>query len=218
MEAKKYVLLIDGDNVNWSYMAPIKEYVSQCHGSIEGIHLFGKLNSPFLNDWKQLYSETDELITYNVSSTKKNSTDMHMLGVVLRLYYEKNIHNFIVMSSDSDMESVVNCLPADADITICYSPRKTSQVYLNFLKQRKIDCIDLDALRGPLKKDQINVIVNSVARSYVKFKLSPEYFSYKAIKEWIIDRYPELDYLTVEEIVKNMQEITLHFGDGGVIM
>lgn len=190
-----YTLLIDGDNVNATYLKPLQEYITNVLGeNITNIYLFGKLRSSYLCDWKRAFPSdtTQGVIKYDISENSKNSADVRMLCVALQLYYNEGIRKFIIMSSDSDMESLVKGLADDAEVIVAYSSQKTSKKYLKRLHQQGVECIDLDGLRGPLDSANQDEILNQMMQSYIQFKLSNKYFSYGAVIDWIMDRYPEL--------------------------
>lgn len=188
-----YALLIDGDNVNTSYLAPLEEYVEhKLNGRIHTTHLFGCLKSSYLDDWKRVFKKNDTVVKYDISPSVKNSADVRMLCVALQLYYDKGIRNFIIMSSDCDMESLVEGLSKDASIIVAYSALRVSPKYIERLCKRKVSCLNLDDLRGPLKPSEVSSILQNMMESYIQYKLGENFFNYQTVLDWIGMRYPEL--------------------------
>ena len=213
-----YTLFIDGDNINQSYLPSVIKYIEDMHETIDSICLFGKLSSAYLDDWKANYPPGSLVTHYNIYEGHKNSTDMRILGRALSMYYQDNIRKLMILSSDRDMLTVVTELPRDVQIIVGYCPAKTAKDYLENLKQHKVTTVDLDALRGSLTDDQKANITNSVMRSYLRFKLGASFFSYKTVQEWIADRYPDLQALAVDNLVKDLQPITISFTQDGCVI
>lgn len=211
----KYALLIDGDNINPSYLPSVIKYVESTGSELSSINLFGKLNSGYLDDWNQAYPKGSVITKYNITENRKNSTDMRILSEAIRMYYEESIKHFIILSSDQDMESIIYALPADVEIVIGYCRHKTSKPYLKALSRKRIRTMDLDAIRGDLTPEQIKETINSALRCYLGFKLGASYFSYTALAEWISDRYPELKDLKESEIVDALSDVKLTFTKEG---
>lgn len=211
----EYILLIDGDNVNCSYLSPFSKYIESHFGHIAETHLFGKLKSSYLDDWKLATDNVPNICTH-VAENYKNSTDIQMVLVAFQKYFSEGRRHFVILSSDSDMISVSAGLPADAEVIIGYSIRKASPKYLADLDSRGIRRIDIDSIRGELTDDELRDIVNKVMETYISFKLSNKFFSYATVQEWLTDRYPDIDSLTVENIHKYCSNITLQFTPAGV--
>lgn len=211
----KYALLIDGDNTNPSYLPSVIQYVKNTGSELSSIILFGKLNSGYLNDWNQAYPKDSLITRFNVTANRKNSTDMRILSEAIRMYYEEGIKHFIILSSDRDMDSVISAMPKDAEMIIGFCREKTAQQYLNVLARKKIQTIDLDALRGALTPEQIKETVNSALRCYLNYKLGTSYFSYAALAEWIADKYPDLKDMKESELIKMLSDVKLTFAKDG---
>lgn len=189
----EYALLIDGDNVNTSYLQPLKNYVTNSlGGEIKATYLFGCLNSSYLDDWKRTFAEDDSIIKYDISPSLKNSADVRMLCVALQLYYASGLRNFIIMSSDCDMEALVQGLAGNANVVIAYSALRVSPKYLTRLRKHKVKCLDLDSIRGPLSSENIDELLQNMMQSYLQYKLGEHFFNYQAVLDWITTRYPEL--------------------------
>lgn len=213
----EYILLIDGDNVNCSYLSPFSKYIETHFGPIKETHLFGKLKSSYLDDWKTVTDGVQNLFTH-VTENHKNSTDIKMVLIAFQKYFSETekCRHFVILSSDSDMISVCAGLPSDAEVIIGYSARKASQKYLADLDSRGIRRIDIDSVRGQLTEEELKEIVSKVMETYISFKLSNKFFSYATVQEWLTDRYPDTESLTVENIYKYCSSITLHFTPDGV--
>lgn len=218
-ERINFALLVDGDNVNLSYIEPLRKYIESQGASISKMHLFGKLKSSYLDDWRLAFPESPGVISYTITDSNKNSTDVKMITVASKMHYCEHIENFIIMSSDQDMELLVEGLLADsANVMVAYSENKMSQDYLMRLRSKNINCVNLDELRGPLKEEQIQEIINQMMRSYIRFKLGDKFFNYDTVCKWITDRYPELNYLTCDDVQKGARDITLSFVTEGVAL
>lgn len=211
----EYILLIDGDNVNCSYLLPFSKYIESHFGSISETHLFGKLKSSYLDDWKVATDDVPNIYTH-VTENYKNSTDIQMVLIAFQKYFSEGKRHFVILSSDSDMISVSAGLPPDAEVIIGYSARKASTKYLADLDTRGIRRIDIDSVRGELTDSELRSIVNKVMETYISFKLSNKFFSYGTVQEWLMDRYPDIDSLTVENIYKYCDNLTLQFTSEGV--
>ena len=216
MNKDKYLFLIDGDNINWTYLHPAKVHLEQKGCMISGIYLFGKLNSTYLDDWKRVYPEESNLVAYNVAENTKNNTDMKILSVALQKYYFDGVRNFVILSSDADMLSLIETLPTDSQVFIGYVPYKPSSKYLKTLKDRNIGLLDLEDIRGPLSAEDKVVALNSMMQSYIRYKLSSNFFNYNTVLEWIGDRFPELKDISVQELQNSLAELTLKFTPDGV--
>lgn len=210
-----YILLIDGDNVNCSYLFPFMKYIESHFGPIAETHLFGKLKSSYLDDWKAASDNVPDINTH-VTENYKNSTDIQMVLVAFQKYFSENQRHFVILSSDSDMISVSAGLPSDAEVIIGYSARKASAKYLADLDSRGIKRIDIDSVRGELTDSELRSIVNKVIKTYISFKLSDKFFSYATVQEWLTDRYPDIDSLTAKNIYKYCDNLTLQFNAAGV--
>lgn len=210
---KNYVLLIDGDNVNYTYLDPFIAYVKEHYGQISEINLFGKLSSSYLNDWKSINSDT---IKYNLSDNCKNNTDIQMIHFAWKRFFRDNVHNFIIMSSDADMQAVVADLCSEAEVIIGYNTHKVSAKYLQFLHDRKVVSVDMDQIRGKLSQKEIMTIANKTAKSYLEYKLGNSFFSYDTILDWLKERYPDICSISKEQLVKMLGEFKLSFQANGV--
>lgn len=214
---KEYILLIDGDNVNCSYLDSFSKYIEENYGHIIEIHLVGKLKSSYLNDWKQAVKNISNLVTYNIEENHKNSTDIQMALIAFRKYFSENKRRFIILSSDSDMISVSTGLPADAEIIIGYSEQKASPRYLAELDRHSITRLNIDAIRGELSEEELREIVTETMKAYINFKLSDKFFNYNTVQEWVMDRYPDID-VTVDTVYKYCEDLILHFTPDGVTL
>lgn len=212
----KYILLIDGDNVNYSYFELFFSYIEENYGKIVETHLVGKLESSYLDDWKQIKEKVPNAIMHNVEENYKNSTDIQMAIIATKKYFYDNCKNFVILSSDADMLSISIGLPKDTKIIIGYSERKASSKYLASLDKHKITRINIDVIRGELTDKDLQHIVDKTMKTYINFKLSSKFFSYNAVQEWIADRYPGLDVITGENIYKYCSDMILHFTPDGV--
>lgn len=211
-----YVLLIDGDNVNYSYFELFFSYIEKNYGHIIETHLVGKLESSYLDDWKQITEKVPNVIMHSVEENYKNSTDIQMAILATKKYFYDNCKNFVILSSDADMLSISIGLPKDTKIIIGYSERKTSSRYLASLDKHKITKINIDTIRGELTDKDLHTIVDKTMKSYISFKLSDKFFSYGTVQEWIEDRYPGVDAVTVENVYKYCSDMILHFTPDGV--
>lgn len=216
MGQKAYTILIDGDNINILQFTRFVDYLKSNGNSVQSTHLFGKLSSPFLADWKSIDKFIDSVITYEVSSDKKNSTDMKMCSTIFNLYYSQNLRNFALLSSDSDMLTVIKDMPNDANFLVGYSRFKVAINYINLLSKQHVEHIDLDNILGELSEAEVKDVINSTLHSYLQFKLGSTYFSYNAIRDWIVDRYPCLAELTTKQIINNLDPVTISFNSIGV--
>lgn len=213
-----YILLIDGDNVNCSYLNSFQKYIEDNYGAIAEMHLVGKLGSSYLNDWKYVAKEFPNLVTYNIKDNHKNSADIQMALIAFQKYFSEHKRKFIILSSDSDMISVATGLPTDVEIIVGYSGRKASPRYLAELDRRAITRLDIDAIRGELSEDDLRKVVTKTMRAYISYKLSDKFFSYNTVQEWIMDRYPDLDGVTVDNIYNYCEDMILHFTPDGVTL
>lgn len=217
MDSKKYILLIDGDNVNCTYLEPFLNHIQQHYGEVCEIHLFGKLESTYLRDWKQMTSAPlKKTICYNVSENCKNNTDIQMIHFAWKRFYGDHIHNFIIMSSDSDMQAVVSDLCSEAEVIIGYNRHKVAAKYLQYLKEHNVKSVDMDRIRGELSNASIDTIVNCTAQSYLEFKLGRDFFSYDTIIDWLKDRYPDITGITQERLISALDDYKLSFTPKGV--
>lgn len=216
MKSKSYAILIDGDNINVLQYKRFIEYITNKGDSVQSVHLFGKLKSPFLAEWKNIDDFIGSVVTYDVSANKKNSTDMRMCSTIFNLYHEHGLRTFGLLSSDSDMLTVIENVPKDANFLIGFSRFKVASAYLNALTEQHIQHVDLDGLIEELSPEEIKGIINNTLLSYLRYKLSPSYFSYDAVRDWILDRYPCLSAVSVDEILNNANEVTLSFSKDGV--
>ncbi len=212
----EYILLIDGDNVNCSYLDSFSKYIEEHYGTITEVHLVGKLKSSYLDDWKRAAKNIPNLNTYNIEENHKNSTDIQMALIAFRKYFSENRRKFIILSSDSDMISVSTGLPADVEIIIGYSDRKASSRYLAELDRHSITRLDIDAIRGELSEDELREIVTKTMEAYINFKLSDKFFNYNTVQEWIVDRYPDIEGITADTMYKFCEDLILHFTPEGV--
>lgn len=211
----EYILLIDGDNVNCSYLSPFFKYIEDAYGPIVETHLFGKLKSSYLDDWKLASSNTPNIYTH-AAENYKNSTDIQMVLIAFQKYFSEGRRHFVILSSDSDMISVSTGLPPDAKVIIGYSERKASPKYLADLDSRGIPRIDIDSIRGKLTDADLYTIVNKTMETYISYKLSNKFFSYATVQEWLTDRYPDIDSINTDNIYKYCSEVTLQFTPDGV--
>lgn len=212
---KKYILLIDGDNVNYTYLDPFVQYIQEHFGQVSEIHLFGKLGSSYLNDWKHLSRDT---LRYNLSDNCKNNTDIQMVHFAWKRFYRDNVHNFIIMSSDADMQAVVSDLCSEAEVIIGYNRHKVSAKYLQFLHNHKIVSVDLDQVRGKLSKREVAAVVNGVTQSYLEYKLGSSFFSYDTIMDWLKERYPDICAIDKRQLLEMLREFKISFrADGASI-
>ncbi len=221
IDCEKYVLLIDGDNVNCSYLDSFVEYFERTYGTIEKIHLFGKLSSSYLDDWRYAYSDCfkEKTITYNVSENRKNGTDVRMVYVACKIFYVEKIKNVVIMSSDSDMTVLVDSLREEGNVMVAYCKDKVSEKYLKYLRDHDIVSLDLDLIRGELTETHLADIINTTMKSYISYKLGNNYFSYKAVIDWIVDRYPELQGKIDDKVlIDHLAGCKIRFNESGVIV
>ncbi len=216
MESKDILIMIDGDNVNFTYFKPIINWVEKNGYTIKGVHLFGKLNSKYIQDWKAYFSVWPFIDQYPVCENHKNATDIQMISVVYKLYYEQAQKNYLILSSDSDFSYMLTQLPEDTKFVIGYCPDKTSASYLDFLHTHDFETIDLNALRGPMTEELQKDIVNTVLQAYLEFKLSPEYFKYDILLTWVNNRYGDIGINSAEEIMPLCSDKQLVFNQHGV--
>lgn len=209
-----YVILVDGDNINWSYYDTAQKYARQ-FGNVGRTHLFGKLSSLYLDDWQRVFP-ADDVIQYDITENRKNSTDMRMLATALRLYFDSGVRCFFILSSDSDMEAIISNMPKDAKMIVGYVPQKTAAKYLLSLQNRGVECVDLDQLRGRLSSAQIEEICKGVMQAYIKYKLGSSFFSYDTVKQWMEERYPETTSLSVDAIIAQLKPMQLSFTKEGI--
>ena len=212
-----YILIIDGDNVNCSYLSSFTKYIEDHFGHILEIHLVGKLNSSYLDDWNQTLKSNPNMFAHTVEENDKNSTDIKMAFIAFQKYFaEEAYRNFVILSSDSDMISVSAGLPSDVNLIIGYSKRKASPKYLADLDKRGITRIDIDSVRGELSEADLCAIVNKTMETYISFKLSDKFFSYATVQEWLEDRYPGIDSINAANIHKYCKDLTIQFTPSGI--
>ena len=217
MDENSYILLIDGDNINYTYLDPFVKYVESKLGNICQIHLFGKLGSSYLDDWKHMSKGyTEKTIFYDVSDSCKNDTDIQMIHFAWKCVYRDGLHKFIIMSSDSDMKAVVSDLCTEAEVVIGYNHHKVSAKYLQYLKEHKVTAIDLDEVRGPLSGRDVITIINCVTQSYLEYKLGEQYFSFDTILDWLHERYPDIGNIDKDVLLRALAEYKVAFTKDGV--
>ncbi len=216
METREILIMIDGDNVNFTYFNPIVNWVEQNGYTIKGVHLFGKLNSKYIQDWKAYFSVWPFVDQYPVCENHKNVTDIQMIAVAYKMYYEEDQRDYLIMSSDSDFSYMLSQFPNDSHFIVAYCPEKTSDSYISFLHEHGFETIDLDALRGPLTDKLRKDIVNTVLQAYLEFKLSPEYFKYDILLSWIHNRYGNIGLNSAKEVMPLCSDKQLVFSQDGV--
>lgn len=218
MKKEEYVLLIDGDNISSYYLPYLVEHIKDKFGGIAAIHLFGRMDSPYIEDWKNVYKSYDDIIvTYNISENKKNSTDIYMVHIAWKLFYRDHVRKFVVVSSDSDLSVVVSNLQGEADVMVAYCPCKVGNKYLKFLRDNSIPLLNLDELSGEVSEKDLAEIITSTAHKYLAYKLSDKFFSYDTIIEWITKRHSELNgKLSKEILLKHLTNCQIRFESDGV--
>ena len=217
MNTDAYILLVDGDNVNYTYLDPFIEYIQKNYGAISSIHLFGKLESSYLGDWKRVGNTLiGKTICYNTNENCKNNTDIQMIHFAWKCFYRDNVHKFIIMSSDSDMQAVVSDLCTEAEVIIGYSRQKVSTKYLQFLKERKVLSVDMDSVRGDLTEEGVSSIIKYTAQSYLEYKLGNQFFSYDTIVDWIHERYPDIKNVDRKKVLEALGDYKISFDKNGV--
>lgn len=213
---KDILLLIDGDNVNFTYFQSVLKYLEESGEAIDSVHLFGKLSSKYIQDWKAFFSAWNFVERYPVCANHKNATDIQMISLIFKMYYEKKARNFFILSSDSDFSYLLDQLPEDVNVRVGYCDDKVSPAYIEFLTAREIQGINLDQLRGPLTDGIRKDIVNTVLQAYLEFKLSPEFFSYDTVLSWVRHRYGDVGLQSPEDIRRFCMDKKLVFDERGV--
>lgn len=213
---KDFVILIDGDNVNFTYFQPILDRISAEGDTIKSVHLFGKLSSKYIQDWKAFFSMWNFIEQYPVCENHKNATDIQMIALIYKLYYEEHHKYFVILSSDSDFSYVLTKMPEDSEFLVGYCRDKVSDSYIEFLNHSRFQSVDLDELRGPINQKLMTDIVNTVLQAYLEFKLSSDFFSYATILSWICNRYGYIGLDTAEDVVKCCKNKMLLFEPDGV--
>lgn len=216
MDLQDLLILIDGDNVNFTYFQSVLTWAEQAGYSVKGVHLFGKLNSKYIQDWKAFFSTWPFISQYPVCENHKNAADIQMMAVIYKMYYEEHQRCFMILSSDSDFSYLLTQIPTDTKFIIGYSPEKVSAAYLDFLNEHGIQSLNLDDLRGPITPGLMKDIVNTVLQAYLEFKLSPEYFSYDTLLSWITNRYGNIGFESSASVREFCEDKQLVFDERGV--
>lgn len=213
---KDVLILIDGDNINFTYFQSVLKHLEDNGEQIDSVHLFGKLSSKYIQDWKAFFSAWNFVERYPVCANHKNATDIQMISLIFKMYYEKEARNFLILSSDSDFSYLLDQLPKDVSVRVGYCDGKVSDAYIKFLEERQIPGINLDQLRGPLTDDIREAVVNTVLQAYLEFKLSPEFFSYDTVLSWVRHRYGDIGLQSAEDIRRFCKDKKLVFDERGV--
>ncbi len=105
---KKYALLIDAENISYSYIEEIVDIVSN-YGLATIKRIYGDFTKPTLKGWM------NELLKYsltpilNIAYTQgKNSTDSAMIINAMEIMYTSDVDGFCIVSSDSDFTGLAS--------------------------------------------------------------------------------------------------------------
>lgn len=210
------VILIDGDNVNFTYYKPLVEFF-ESHGiTVSEVNLFGKLASKYVQDWRSFLKEGSKFVECPVAANRKNSTDIQIINMVYQKYHSEHIKYFCLMSSDADFSYILTTLPEDCMCAVAYCKERTAVSYIDFLNENNIPSVNLEDLRGPITEELRKEIVNTILTSYLEYKLSPNFFDYATVASWTKHRFGNSFALSADDIQKMCESKVLEFTPEGV--
>lgn len=210
------IILIDGDNINPSYLKPFEEYLVKRNYTVNEILLFGKTESNYVKDWKYLCDD-ERVKPYTVVMNKKNVTDVQLISVACQKIYQDNYKCICIMTSDMDIDCLLQWLPPEIEVIVGYRSVNTSEKFIRKLESRYPKSVDLEALRGTLTEEQIAAIVNFTKENIIEYKVCG-YFSFTALHDWIKSRYSELRDITEEQIQELCTPLQINFSGGAKVL
>ncbi len=202
--------------MNFTYFQPLYRYLTARNYEIVELHLFGKLNSKYVQDWHSYLQPTILIHEYPVIENCKNSTDIQMMNIIYKKYYSDGIKHYCLLSSDSDFAYILTTLPEDCDIFVAYCDDKVSESYISYLKTSKILHVEMNTMRGEVTDVLRGEIVDTVLASYLSFKLGKEFFNYETLLSWIHRRYGDIGINTASDVQKLCGPKALTFNADGV--
>lgn len=215
LTGRSLLLLIDGDNINFTYYQPLVDYIAACGGQIDEVHLFGKLDSHFVVDWTMALQDSG-IVCHTIDRKQKNATDIQLISIAMEKHFTENKVDFCIVSSDSDFSNLVGVLPMSCIVSVAYISSKASSDYISFLNQNNCTLFDLEKIRGDITDKQRESIANLVVTSYLSHKLSANYISYHTILSLIKTRYKDIGINSVEDLRKLVVDKVIHLGAEGI--
>ncbi|MEG2262812.1 MAG: hypothetical protein RSC43_00275 [Clostridia bacterium] len=214
----KTIIMIDGDNVNFTYYKPFLSYLASTNIEIAEVHLFGKLASKYVQDWKAFLHPGSIFMECPVTANRKNSTDIQLISMICQKYHIEGFRHFCLLSSDSDFGYIATTLPENCKLIVGYCGCKVASSYVKFLRANKIQAVDLDLLRGPITGQLKTDMVNTILKSYLEFKLSENFFDYATLTSWLRHRFGDTCVASPEEVQSLCKDKRISFSPAGVII
>ena len=129
-EETKLAVLIDADNVSYSYVKPMMEEIAR-YGTPTIKRIYGDWTTPEAAGWKNVLLENalTPIQQYRYTSGK-NSTDSALIIDAMDVLYENRVGGFCIVSSDSDFTRLATRLREAGMVVIGIGEEKTPAPFI----------------------------------------------------------------------------------------
>ena len=126
----KFAVLIDADNVPYSYIKGMLEEVAK-YGTPTFKRIYGDWTKPTLTGWKTVLLESAITPVQQYSYTSgKNSSDSALIIDAMDILYTGDVDGFCIISSDSDFTRLATRLREAGKKVIGIGERKTPMAFI----------------------------------------------------------------------------------------
>lgn len=128
--ADRLAVLIDADNANAGYVAPLLEEIAK-YGNANVKRIYGNWTNSQLSRWKEkLHKYAIQPIQQFNYTSGKNSTDSALIIDAMDLLYTNNFDGFCIISSDSDFTRLACRLREAGLIVYGFGEQKTPEPFV----------------------------------------------------------------------------------------
>ena len=129
-ENLKLAVLIDSDNVSYTYVKPMLEEIAR-YGTPTIKRIYGDWTQPNATGWKNVLLENaiTPIQQYGYTSGK-NSTDSALIIDAMDLLYSRRVGGFCIVSSDSDFTRLATRLREAGMLVIGIGEKKTPAPFI----------------------------------------------------------------------------------------
>ena len=128
--AKKYAVLIDGDNIATKYIGDVINELSS-YGTLTIKRVYGDFKNPKLKEWEKTSLKYSIIPVQQYENTKgKNSTDMVMAIDAMDILHQGEVNGFCIISSDSDFTRLAARLRESGSEVIGMGNRNTVPAFM----------------------------------------------------------------------------------------